>query len=216
MSGGAIPAPGSNERFTVRTLRIEDVDHWYRVYAVAGRSAGAGPFSFNKGWGNSRFAPIQIFGETAHTYYAASTLDCALLESVLHDVDLEQPSYFDPSLLVRYRVARFRLVEPLQFVSFHSHDLPRLGLSRTQLIESKSRDMAETRAWARAALEQRPLAQAIGYTSRRNDSGRCLMLLKQRLPDPPFELIDDENLGGTPHLRAAAVALASSLGIALT
>lgn len=214
MSAGALRAPGSDERFTVRTLRLEDVDHWYRIYPVTGISAGMGPLSFNRGWGRSRFAPIQLAGQTAHTYYAASTLDCALLESVLHDVDLTRPAFFDLGLLFNFRVARVRMHRSIQYVSFHSHDLPRLGLSRTDLIEALAADHHLTRSWAQAALEQRQAASAIGYTSRRNDAGRCLMLVEQRLPSPPFEVIDDASLGSTKALRCQASELIASLGIA--
>ena len=214
MIAGALRAPGSEERFTVRTLRLDEVEHWYRIYPVTGASAGMGPLSFNQGWGRSRFAPIQLAGHPAHTYYAASTLDCALLESVLHDVDLTRPAFFDLSLLLNFRVARVRMHGSIEYVSFHSHDLPRLGLSRAALIETLAADHHLTRAWAAAALEQRPAASGIGYTSRRNDAGRCLMLVAQRLPSPPFQVIDDAPLGATKTLRNRACELIASLGIA--
>jgi hypothetical protein len=213
MSERALRAPGTDERFTVRTLRLDEVDHWYRIYPVTGRSVGMGPLSFNLGWGRSRFAPIHLSGSAAHTYYAASTLDCALLESVLHDIDLDHPSFFDLTLLKNYRVAKLRMHGSIQYVSFHSHDLPRLGLSRRQLIEALPEDHGLTRAWAQAALEQRAAAQAIGYTSRRNDAGRCLMLVGQRLPLPPFEIIDDASLGAAGRLRSNTLELIASLGI---
>ena len=214
MSAGALRAPGSDERFTVRTLHLEEVDHWYRIYPVTGLNVGMGPLNFNLGWGRSRFAPIQLTGTAAHTYYAASTLDCALLESVLHDIDLDRPSFFDLTLLQNYRVAKLRMRGSVQYVSFHSHDLPRLGLSRRQLIEALPEDQHLTRAWAQAALEQRTTAQAIAYTSRRNDAGRCLMLIEQRLPQPPFEILHDASLGAAGRLRSSTLELISSLGIA--
>ena len=47
---------------------------------------------------------------------------------------------------------------------------------------------------SQAAYLQRPDAQAISYGSKRNDSGRCLMLFKQRMPDPPFQVLGVEPL----------------------
>jgi len=70
----------------------------------------------------------------------------------------------------------------------------------------------ETRAWSQAAYLQRPAARAVGYGSRRNDSGRCLMLFKQRLADPPFTVVEEQCLA-TPPLRKEVLELVRSLGI---
>ena len=56
----------------------------------------------------------------------------------------------------------------------------------------------------------RSAAQAVGYGSRRDDSARCLMLFKQRLPDPPFEILGEEALAIGAR-RAELLALVRSL-----
>ncbi|WP_423599093.1 RES family NAD+ phosphorylase [Roseateles sp. MS654] len=217
MTPGALRAPGPKERFRVRTLSHEEVDHWFHVYRPVVRRGveRLGPLSFNQGFGASRFAPIQLTEGPAHTYYAASTQECAFLESVLHDVVLGRPAFFELKALDDYRLTRLRLIGPLQYVSFHSHDLPALGLTRGDLIDATPADSGWTRAWAEAALRQCADAAAIGYTSRRYDAGRCLMLVQQRLPEPPFQVLDDACIGTSRALRTALIDLASSLGIAL-
>lgn len=68
----------------------------------------------------------------------------------------------------------------------------------------------QTRRWSQAAYLQRAEAQAVGYGSKRDDSTRCLMLFKRRLPDPPFEVLQAEPLAVGAR-RAEVLALVRSL-----
>jgi hypothetical protein len=209
-------APGADEKFVVRQLTREDVPFWFHVYSKRPPYAANTALSFNQGWGSTRFAPIRLAqGSYAHTYYVASSRVGAYLESVLHDIPLGGTAFFDKTLLDVSHLAKVRLSDPFEYVSFHSHDLPALGLTRSQLIDSLPADYPLTRPWAEAALIQRPAAAAIGYTSRRNDSARCLMLVEQRLPKPPFAVVEDHCIGSSPALRREVLDLVSSLGISV-
>jgi hypothetical protein len=135
------------------------------------------------------------------------------MESVLHDVPLSPPGVFNVDELQHYHLAQFTLCEPLHCVSFHTPHLPALrNITRAQLIDSLPACYDETRAWAQAAYLQRPQAQAIAYGSRRDDAGRCLLLFKQRLPDPPFVVTKDEPLALAPR-RKEMLDLIDLLGI---
>jgi hypothetical protein len=105
---------------------------------------------------------------------------------------------------------QLRLPASLQYVSFHTPFLPRLGITREQLIDSLPACYGQTRRWAQAAYLQRATAQAIGYGSRRDDSARCLLLFRQRLPDPPFQVLGEEPLAVAPR-RAELLSLVRSL-----
>lgn len=129
-----------------------------------------------------------------HTYYVASTPAAAYMESVLHDVPLSPPGLFELASLRHFHLVTLQLPERLRYVSFHTPYLPRLGITRAQLIDSLPAHYPATRQWAQAAFLQCPEAQAIGYGSRRDDAGRCLMLFGQRLPSPPFEVLKVEPL----------------------
>ncbi len=213
-----LPAPGPAEDFTVRSLTTEDVDVWYHVYSTARHPTTATTFS--RGWGDTRFAPIYQDKNDAvpvHTYYLASSRESVYMESVLHNVALSPPGLFEVDSLRHFHVAKVRLSGAVDFVSFHSKDLPRLGpqpggLARAELIDSLTDCYPGTRAWSQAAYNQRPQAQAIGYGSRRDDSGRCLMLFEQRLPDPPFEVLEERGLAKSPY-RDEVLALVRSLGL---
>ena len=109
-------------------------------------------------------------------------------------------------------MVRLRLPDPLRYVSFHTPYLPRLGITRTQLIHSLPAFDGQTRLWSQAAYLQCGSAQAIGYGSRRDDSARCLMLFGQRLPAPPFEILGDEPMA-IGSRRTELLALVRSLGL---
>jgi len=206
-----LPAPGSAEDFVVRAVTTEDVPVWYHVYNNATYPTTATTFA--QGWGDTRFAPInQADGTPVHTYYVASSREAVYMESVLHDVSLSPPGVFETASLRCYHLVKLQLEASLDFVSFHTLDLPRLKLSRAQLIDSLTDCYPQTRAWAQAAHLQRPTSQAVGYGSRRNDTGRCLMLFKQRLLEPPFTILDEQCLANPP-LRKEVLELVRSLGI---
>lgn len=211
-----IQAPGPAEEFVLEEIDSDEVREWYHVFSVNPYPNTASGFSH--GWGDTRFAPLtQPDSTPVHTYYAASTFNCAVMESVFHDVPLEPPGNFDLDKLGGYRIARIALTNPIRCVTFHSPYLPALGLDRHRLIESLPAFYAQTRRWAQAAFDQRPEAQGIAYGSRRHDAGRCIMLFGQRLanyPDHPFHVAEHASLAESP-LRSRVTRLATSLKIGI-
>ncbi len=211
MSGGGPPAPRPAEAFRLRRVTPREVPRWYHVYCTE-THPGTGATSFARGWGDTRFAPLaQADGTPVHTYYLASTPEAAYLESVLHDVPLAPPGLIELGRLRHFHIATLELA-PLDCVSFHSLDLPALGVERAQLVDSLPACYPQTRAWAQAAFDQRPAAHGIAYGSRRNDSARCLMLFGQRLPAGCPRPVADESLASGAR-RAEFLALARSLEI---
>jgi hypothetical protein len=195
----SIPSPKPDEPFTVETLEPEV---WYHIYCTETHPTKAD--TFNEGWGQTRFAPIKdAAGTQVHTYYAASTMRCAMMESILHDVSLAMPQPFRMSRLHHFHLATIKLPAPLPAVSFHTPFLEALQLSRTQLIESLPAYYDRTSQWSEAAYAQVTNAAAIMYGSRRDDAGKCIMLFKDRLPTPakPFHVIGDQPLASTTLSR---------------
>ena len=209
---GELREPGASEDFEVRELRHQDVAEWYHVYSTRNYPATRAE-TFSEGWGETRFAPILLNAgapEPVHTYYVASTPEAAYMESVLHDVSLSPPGMFEVASLAHFHLVRLGLPASLQYVSFHTPYLPRLGVTRTQLIDSLPASYGRTRLWSQAAYQQCTNAQAIGYGSRRDDAARCLMLFKQRLPDPPLHVLSVESMAIEPR-RAELLALVRAL-----
>lgn len=207
-----LPAPGAAEPFVLQAVTTRDVPVWFHVYSTE-RHPATRAETFAQGWGDTRFAPLrQPDGTAVHTWYAASTPEVAWMESVLHDVPLSPPGLFEVDRLRHFHLAKVRLRKPLRCVQFHTPYLPRLGITRAQLVDSLPACYPETRAWAQAAFDQCPTAQAIAYGSRRHDAGRCLMLFGQRLPAPPFTVVSDEPLSHGPR-RSEVLALIRGLGL---
>lgn len=206
--------PGAAEAFTEDKVLQADQRDWFHVYSTE-NYPDTKPDTFSKGWGTSRFAPLfQENGLPVHTYYLASTLECAVMESILHDVPLYPAGTFELDRLRYFHVVRLRIPYALTFVSFHTPYLPKMAISRTDLVDSLPEDYPRTRAWAQAAFLQRPTAQGIGYGSRRHDAARCLMLFGQRLPSPPFNVLETEPLA-TGELRGSIVSLMRRLDLNL-
>lgn len=213
MSGAdpcSLREPGTTEDFEVRDLTHADVAEWFHVYSTHSYPSTRAD-TFSEGWGDTRFAPILTeTGAPVHTYYVASTPEAAYMESVLHDVTLSPPGMFEVASLAHFRIVRLRLSATLRYVSLHTPYLTRLGIERADLIDSLPVCYPRTRRWSQAAYLQRRGAQAVGYGSKRDDSARCLVLFKQRLPDPPFEVVREESMAAGMR-RAEVLALVRSL-----
>ena len=206
-----LTSPGPAEDFTLVPLSTKDIPAWYHVYST--KTHPTKPDSFAQGWDDTRFAPILQADRTpVHTFYAASTVEATYLESVLHDIPLSPPGQFDVSELAHFHLVQLELSGTIECVSFHTPYLPKLNLSRAQLIDSIPACYPETRAWAQAAYLQCGTAQALAYGSRRDDAARCVMLFGQRLPTPPFTVLKVEPLALSPR-RDEILALVRRLGI---
>ena len=211
----AIPTPGADASFTTIQLVPGEVPKWYHVYSTAPPHVNEAT-TFAQGWSDTRFAPIECNdGSAVHTYYAASSVECAILESVLHDIPLDPPGQFDVNRLEHYRIAEISFESAIECVSFHTPHLPALKLTRAQLIDSLPAHYARTRLWAQAAYRECPTAQAIAYGSRRYDAHRCIMLFGQRLSAPQFTVIVDRPLAIDPG-RSEVLKLVRELRIGLS
>ncbi len=207
-------SPTHAEAFTEDDVLQTDNLDWFHVYSTE-NYPDTKPGAFSEGWGATRFAPLrQADGTPVHTYYVASTIECAIMESLLHDVPLQPAGTFELDRLKHFYIVRLQIPYDLKFVSFHTPYLPKMSISRADLIDSPPTDYQRTREWAQAAYLQRRTAQAIGYGSRRHDAARCLMLFGPRLPPKRFEILGSESLA-TGELRRNTVSLMRRLDLNL-
>lgn len=204
--------PTSAESFTTVHVSRADVPIWYHMYSTEAYPV-TDARTFSHGWGDTRFSPItDAAGQIVDTYYLASTAACAVMESILHDA-LIPGGVLDTSRLAHYHLAQIEMAGSVTAVSFHSNYLEKMGLSRIDLIERLPSEYSQTRPWAEAAYRQVAGAQALVYGSRRDDSARCMMLFRQRMPAVPFKVLADECVGLVTARRQAIIALAVSLGL---
>jgi hypothetical protein len=125
------------------------------------------------------------------TLYAGTTLDCALMETVFHDV----PYVAGPKMLSKAKHVTGRSRSSLRFrvdlklIDLSAISLRRLGISRSELIDSDASHYNETREWAVALHQQYPVAQGLKWTSRQDDTATALMLFGDRSDGSAFELM---------------------------
>jgi RES domain len=150
--------------------------------------------------GNARFSPIRDSGGSIiPTLYGGTTFDCALMETIFHDVTYK--SGFKP-------VSRRKMVGEVHSVVIPSVDLRlvdlgtialhKLGIDRAHLLDTAKVHYPRTRSWAQAIYNQEPAAHGLSWTSRRHDREQAVVLFGSRLNSakleiagPPVPLIED-------------------------
>ena len=142
--------------------------------------------SFNPtGLGNARFSPIQnADGEIIPTLYAGETEECALMETVFHDVPFASGyKTMRKGKFERLVHSRLTIAAPLCLVDLSTIALRRLGIERKYLIDSSKVHYPESRGWAEALYIQKPNGQGLCWTSRQHDGARAVMLFGDRVPE---------------------------------
>jgi hypothetical protein len=124
------------------------------------------------------------------TLYAGTTLDCALMETVFHDV----PYAAGPKMLSKAKHVAGRSHSSLRFhadltlVDLSTISLRKLGISRSELIDTDASHYGETRKWAVALHEQCPAAQGLKWISRQDDTAVSFVLFGDRVDGSAFEV----------------------------
>lgn len=140
---------------------------------------------FNPGLqGNACFSPIQdAQGCAIPTLYGGTTMACALMETVFHDVPHTAGfKSFDKRKLAGQVHSTIRVEQVLQLVDLASVPLRKLGVTRGQLIDTEKDQYPATRQWAAAIHRQCPQAQGLSWVSRQDDSARAVVLFGDRIP----------------------------------
>jgi hypothetical protein len=129
---------------------------------------------------------LDASGNVIPTIYAGTTLDCALMETVFHDVPfVSGTKIWSKVRRVNGKVcSRFTLSRDLSLIDFTAIPLRKLGISRKELIECDASQYPETRAWALALHDQHTTAEGLVWTSRQADPALALVLFEDRIADP--------------------------------
>lgn len=139
--------------------------------------------------GNARFSPLlDSSGTVIPTLYAGTTLECALMETVFHDVPfhagfkvLLKASHVEGQVSSAIRAPR-----PLYLVDLTSIALKKLGLRRGDLIDTEASEYSTTREWAARFYTDHPDAEGLLWTSRQDDRAQAVVLFESRLKGLSF------------------------------
>lgn len=141
---------------------------------------------FNPGVrGNARFSPIQDDkGNPVPTMYAGSTMDCALMETVFHDV----PHTAGMKTLAKNKLERLvhsqiAITQDLCLVSLASVPLRKMGIRKSDLIETEKDKYPDTRKVAKGIRDQNTEVQGFMWVSRQDDEAYAYVLFGDRIPD---------------------------------
>jgi hypothetical protein len=142
-----------------------------------------GATELNPGRGQGRFHPFQdAHGLDVPTLYGASHFDGSLSESVFHNVPVRgrgrsiRRGALKPMLMSTIATRR-----SLTLIQLHGHGLSRLGVTRSELIESPPRFYARTAAWAAALHSRLREADGLIWVSRKFDTAFALVLFGDRV-----------------------------------
>lgn len=181
-SAAGPPSPPKRLDATLVTLKLGRGLKLYRVHDLA---FGGSEFNTNTK-GNARFSPItDDAGVLIPTLYAGTTLDCALMETIFHDLPFN--AGFKPFSKLKMDGKVHSVLNPtadLRLIDLSTVALHKLGVKRTQLIDTTKAHYPATRHWAQALYTQFPNAQGLRWTSRQDDQAHAVMLFGTRVPVP--------------------------------
>ncbi|GAA5628162.1 hypothetical protein Brsp05_03458 [Brucella sp. NBRC 12953] len=144
--------------------------------------------SFNPGLGRqSRFAPIFIGETPIPTQYLATGYECAVHETIFHDVPFDEPTKtvgVDNIKPLAHSIVELK--RDLNLVPLFAPDLAKWNLSRADLIDTTASHYHVTAEWALAVHQNRTDADGLIWTSKRCDPQLALMLFGDRVSEDDF------------------------------
>lgn len=149
-----------------------------------------GPDAFNPGLGHARFSPfIGPTGMPVPTLYAADSLPGAMMESIFHDVSLKPTAktYHQDKLMGQVR-SELVTTASLSLVDLSSTSLVKMGLKRTQLVDTEAIHYPITQAWAQELHAQNPDIAGLSWISRQDDTSRAYIFFGDRVSAGAFQV----------------------------
>jgi hypothetical protein len=133
---------------------------------------------------DARFSPIvDSRGAVVPALYAGSTFQCAAMESVFRDAPFTAGLKIFPKSRLRGHVhSVLRLEAKLTLCDLSSIGLRKLGLRRSQLIDTERETYTDTRAWAQVIYTANPRIQGLRWVSRQDDRAYAAIFFGDRIP----------------------------------
>jgi hypothetical protein len=139
------------------------------------------------------------------------------METIFHDVPFK--AGFKPFSKLKMDGKVHSVLNPagdLRLIDLSTVALHKLGVKRTQLIDTTKTHYPVTRRWAQALYTQFPAAQGLRWTSRQDDQAHAIMLFGTRIS--PSDLGWDsssESLLIDGHAQPSVIDLATRIGVTL-
>jgi hypothetical protein len=168
--------------------------------------------------GPTRFAPLASpTGECLPTLYAAATLEAAAWESIFHDAPyVRGPKSVRLNKVKSRALSVIELVQDLTVAPLHGPDLLRLGLRKTDLIETAPMAYRDTARWAEAFHRAHPKVAGLRWTSIRGDPGVAFVFFEDRAPSTVWKVVERIDIATAPGLLEDIRQIARRADITLT
>ena len=163
----------------------------------------------------TRFAPIRDRkGKVVPYLYGGSTRDCAIFETVFHNVPVDAADKsVDLDEFAQRGHGHVVAARDLRLVDLTSEGLHRLKVPKDELITSPARDYADTAKWAQALHRQFSDVDGLIWMSKQRDRDRALLLFGDRVRGALSGTLVAGPLARHDELRQAVVAAALRAGI---
>ncbi len=163
----------------------------------------------------TRFAPIRNRrGGVVPYLYGGSTRDCAIFETVFHNVPIDAADKtVDLDDFAQRGHGEIVPKRDLRLVDLTSEGLHRLKVPKEELIASPARDFPDTARWAEAFHRQFKDVDGLTWMSRQRDRDRAVLLFGDRLRGALAGMRIGGALARNGDLRQAIVAAALRAGI---
>lgn len=176
-----------------------------------------GSCAFNPGKGRpSRFAPLFLGSDAIPTQYLATDYECAVQETIFHDVPFDEPSKTVGVDNIKPLVhSVIELKHDFVLVPLFAPDLARWGVSRADLIDTTAADYHITARWALAIHQSRPDAHGLIWTSKRCDPQQAVLLFGDRVAETDLSGISNVPIYSDVGEMRKVAAFAARVGITL-
>ncbi|HEY0587854.1 MAG TPA: RES family NAD+ phosphorylase [Pseudoduganella sp.] len=175
----ASSASGAVRRLDVTPVSLPAGAELHRVHPEE-----YGATQFNPGpKGNARFSPINdLNGLSIPTIYAGQSFECAAMETVFHDVSYAPGlKAYPKSKLAGHVHSTLQTEQAFRLADLGTKSLRKLGIQRSQLIDTEKDKYPYTRSVAEAIHAQHPDIQGLRWTSRQDDSAYAYMFFGDRI-----------------------------------
>ena len=176
------------------------------------------PTSFNPCQGRpTRFAPLwRIDGSCIATAYAAQSLECAVHETIFHEIGHSAAiKVIDTDAIESLDHSTIALSRDLILCGLFEPDLNRWRLTRRDLIDTFPTSYATTASWAIAAHDMHPDIDGLIWTSRRCDPMLACVLFGDRLGNGSLHTRSRDPIDQSPALLSQMRDFAGRAGITL-
>jgi hypothetical protein len=148
--------------------------------------------------------------------YGSNTVDGALSETIFQRLpSMSSAKYIAERELMPLVLSTLRFRRRLRLIQLRGFGMRKLGVTRTQLIDSEADQYPVTRAWAAALYDSVADADGLIWMSRQHDSSEAVVLFGTRIGRDDLEVAAPPRaLNGDGRSDVAAAAEAAGITIA--